>query len=131
MKSNIFPSIFVTIIVMLLLQYFFEIPSRFFQKDTIAPIKSNFSERATHEEVVVQNTDTGMSTSTQSTTVCTAEYSPVCGIDKHEYSNACEATRANTIVAYTGSCKAEIFVTTGSTTTGSIKVNTITQKIAT
>lgn len=132
MKFNTFTSILVTIIVMLLLQYFFEIPSRFFQQDTTpAPIKSTFTERTTHEEVTSQNTDTGMLTATQSTTNCTQEYNPVCGVDKHEYSNACEATRANTIVAYTGACKADTsLVITGSTSvTGSTKP--IVQKVST
>ena len=38
-------------------------------------------------------------------TVCTADYSPVCGIDGQQYSNACSAKNINGIgVACQGEC---------------------------
>lgn len=38
------------------------------------------------------------------TTVCTAQFDPVCGVDGRTYPNPCEAQRAGVLIASTGVC---------------------------
>jgi hypothetical protein len=59
-----------------------------------------------YSPVLAEELSDQTTTSTQSNTqVCTTDYTPVCGTDNKNYTNSCEANKANVDVSYTGTCK--------------------------
>jgi hypothetical protein len=100
-----------TVSVFSLAEYVFHIPSRFFETNTesIADNDSSWTPRPI--PIVVQPNPVATGTLEEKPTVCTMEFSPVCGADKHDYSNSCVAIAAWTTVAYAGNCIKENAIT--------------------
>ena len=87
--TTILAVVLATILVFLSLEYFFQIPSRFFV--------SKHDSRIDIEHPVLSGSEDVPS-------ICTMEYAPVCGIDDKTYGNACMARGARVTIAHDGEC---------------------------
>lgn len=105
--TTILATLLLAILAFLLLEYFYQIPSRFF-----------VTENPNKIDVVAPE-------SGKSLEACTMEYAPVCGKDDVTYSNSCIARRAGATIAHDGSCVAagDTLVSTGNDTLPSAESN--------
>jgi hypothetical protein len=102
-----------TLIVVLVSEYLFQVPSRLVNRiDPLPPLISRDHSPA----ILPRPVSPQASQSTQSGS-CPLEYAPVCGIDSKTYSNACMAGLSSTRIKYPGSCESRISDTS---TTGSL-----------